>query len=349
MEKETLAALASIISAIISSSTLIIILLLQPWVSPVNYPPQVIELMASETSPQTAGALIKWSAEVYDPENDKIFYKFWLKGPATENKWASQTVWTSSKNCTWTTKNIDCGSSEFMVWVKDGRHSDGETYDSKKNYSFSITTPITFTNSPTSLTGDGFSLYNQGRYMDAFEAYNRAVQINNSYAPGWAGMGFAQNMLGNFEYALKCLNNSTELDPSNSDAWNSKGFALNSLGRYQEAIICLKKAIELNHESGGSWNNIGFALMNLGDNSGALKAFDKAIELNNTDSWRNKGNVYFEMKNYNESLKALEKAIEVDQFDAIAWHGKAIALEELGRETESKAARARSRDLGYPD
>jgi tetratricopeptide (TPR) repeat protein len=344
MEKETIGAWASVISAIISSSTLIIILFIQPWVPHVNYPPQVIDLIPDKTNPQPIGAYITWSAEVFDQENDKIFHKFWLKGPSTKNKWVEQTAWITSKNWNWTVTDADLGSNEIKVWTRDGMHKE---IDCEITRDFNITAPIIFTETASNLAGKGVEFYNQGKYKEAFEAGNKSIYLDDSYAPGWFIMGAAQNMLGNYTKGLEYLNKATDLNRTYIEAWNGKGFALNSMGKYQEALICLDKATKLDPEYGTSWNNMGFSFMNLQNYTEAIRAFDAAIKLNFTSSWQNKGIALSEMGNYNESLKALDKAIEIDPFDALAWNGKSVVLMKLGRYPESEAARSRARELGY--
>jgi len=58
----------------------------------------------------------------------------------------------------------------------------------------------------------GNALYNQGKYEDAIQTYDRAI----------------------------------ELDPLNPEVWQSKGYALNKLGKNKEANDCFWKATGLN-------------------------------------------------------------------------------------------------------
>jgi tetratricopeptide (TPR) repeat protein len=52
--------------------------------------------------------------------------------------------------------------------------------------------------------------------------------------------------LGRYEEALQAIDKALELNPDYFDAWYNKCVALRKLGRYKEAQIAFKKASELN-------------------------------------------------------------------------------------------------------
>lgn len=60
------------------------------------------------------------------------------------------------------------------------------------------------------------------------------------------------------------------------------------------------------------------------------------------------GNALFDLKRYEEALAAHEQAIRLDPNYALAYYGKGVALESLGKKTEAQQAYARARQLGYP-
>jgi len=52
---------------------------------------------------------------------------------------------------------------------------------------------------------------------------------------------------------------------------------------------------------------------------------------------------------YNDAIQAYEMAIEIDPKFAETWHNKGVALDELGRPDEAKAAHDKAKELGYAD
>jgi hypothetical protein len=84
-------------------------------------------------SPQEAGAVITWTAEAADPDNDPILYMFFLNGTAVtdwmpENQW----VWTAAV----------AGTSQIEVRVRDGQHAGPESFDNSSTAEFTINVPV---------------------------------------------------------------------------------------------------------------------------------------------------------------------------------------------------------------
>lgn len=61
-----------------------------------------------------------------------------------------------------------------------------------------------------------------------------------SYASVWYVKGIALNGLGRFEEALQACDKALELSPDYTNIWLVKGIALTELGRYEEAQIAFK-------------------------------------------------------------------------------------------------------------
>ena len=72
------------------------------------------------------------------------------------------------------------------------------------------------------------------------------MNINHGHAGAWNSKGVALSGLGRFEEALESFNMALELDPKNAKAWINKAFALEELGRPKEALAAINIALELN-------------------------------------------------------------------------------------------------------
>jgi len=110
-----------------------------------NEKPVISELAADKASPQEAGSIVTWTAEASDPEDDEIFYCFFLNDkPVTE--------WIKEKKWVWTTGNS--GGMDYInftieaiftidtidVRVRDGKHAGSDGFDDNKSVLFSIET-----------------------------------------------------------------------------------------------------------------------------------------------------------------------------------------------------------------
>ncbi len=65
---------------------------------------------------------------------------------------------------------------------------------------------------------EGNNLYNQDRYEEAADCYQKALAINPYYADAWVNRGVCFFAMRNFEEALPCYNKALELDYNQLDA-----------------------------------------------------------------------------------------------------------------------------------
>ena len=136
--------------------------------------------------------------------------------------------------------------------------------------------------------------------------------------------------------------------------WGGKGYALSKLGKYNESFEALDKAIELSPQNAGSiWYTKAEALNNSRRYDDALKAYDRSIELKGPMdlAYEGKGEALFKLGKYNDAVKAYDEAIELFPLEASgpAWYKKGIALKALDMASESDAAFAKAKELGYQE
>jgi len=100
---------------------------------------------------------------------------------------------------------------------------------------------------PELLTIKGAALVVLGRYEEALQAFDKAIELDPQYADAWNNKGVALYELGRYKEALQAYDKAIELDPYDADAWNDKGTVLGKLGRHYEAQVCYDKAKELGY------------------------------------------------------------------------------------------------------
>jgi hypothetical protein len=99
-----------------------------------NQPPLNPILKPDKPEPQPAGTAITWTAAATDPDGDTLYYRFWLKGPATGNSWTIMQDWSTDNTWMWYTNSADVGDTVISVWIRDGNHAPPERYDVEKIY-----------------------------------------------------------------------------------------------------------------------------------------------------------------------------------------------------------------------
>jgi len=198
----------------------------------------------------------------------------------------------------------------------------------------------------------------QDKCKAAIDALTNATVITPKYVLAWEIMGeILSDDLGRYEDAIEAYDHALQLDPKEYRAWVGKGAALRSLGRNREAEQAYDSALEIDHNLSVAWSGKGVALRSLGRYNESVQAYDEALKaieqdpmynsaaLAVADAWFGKAKSLVgpdrtkeAAQAYNESLKAYEKAIRIDPESAKAWMGKGDALLSLKRFNESTQA-----------
>ena len=125
----------------------------------------------------------------------------------------------------------------------------------------------------------GDVLGRSGRYNEAIEAYDKAIEIDPKLAIAWSNKGNVLGRSGRYDEAIQALDKAIEIDPKLADALQSKGISLIGLGRYDEAIQALDKSIEIKPNNANAWTGKGIAFRHLGRYDEASVCDDKAAAL----------------------------------------------------------------------
>lgn len=92
----------------------------------------------------------------------------------------------------------------------------------------------------------GISLYNQDRYNDSIQAYDKVIEIDPQNAAAWNNKGIDLGMLAKYDEAIKAFDMATMINSSYAEAWYNKGAVHDLQGDYSSAILDYSRAIEIN-------------------------------------------------------------------------------------------------------
>ncbi|MCH8028586.1 MAG: tetratricopeptide repeat protein [Candidatus Dadabacteria bacterium] len=193
----------------------------------------------------------------------------------------------------------------------------------------------------------GVELAKQGKYEEALEAFERAIESEPSNAEAWYRKGIVLGVAGRYEEALVAHVRTLDLDPENVEVWYLKGLVLVTLKRYEESLDALEKALEINPEYSEAWYLKGLALVSLERYEESLDAFDKALEINpeNDVAWYNKGIALYRLERYEEAVEAYDKALNINPDLVEALRNKGVVLYELGSYKEALNTYNKSMEL----
>ncbi len=125
----------------------------------------------------------------------------------------------------------------------------------------------------------GLAHAGQGRFEDAIESYNQALEINPDFAPAHNNLAVALKNLGRFEEAVTCFRRATETDPDLAEAHSNLGNTLSTIGNPTEGAACCRQALKINPGLAEAHGNLGNALRKLGQQEEAIACYIAALRL----------------------------------------------------------------------
>lgn len=181
----------------------------------------------------------------------------------------------------------------------------------------------------------------------ALKYYERALEIDPTYAPAWAGIalchivrggrGMAPPAQANAQ-AREAATKALELDDSIAEAYSALGSVAAHEMDLPGAIRYLQRAIELNPGLTNAHTNLGSIYYYTERHREAQESMLKALSLDPLSMMihTSVGDAYYYAREYERSLVYYRKAIELDpRFDG-AHTDLARSLEALGRFDESR-------------
>lgn len=136
----------------------------------------------------------------------------------------------------------------------------------------------------------------------------------------WLSEGVAHREAGKLKEAIEAYNRALQLDPSYAHAYNNRGFAYYDLKHYERAIEDYDQAIALNPRYTIAYNNRGAAYRNLEQYERAIEDYDQAIALNSqyAIAYGGRGRCYYYLKNYQQAIQDFDRALQLDS-STITW------------------------------
>lgn len=136
----------------------------------------------------------------------------------------------------------------------------------------------------------GVELAEQGKFVQAIAAFNRAIEIYPTYENAHNNLGLALGSQQKFLEATAAFNRALQINPKNFETYNNLGIALGSQGKLPEAVAAFSRAIEINPDDPTSHQNLGVAFWSQGKLPEAVASLQKARELysaqNNSEAVR---------------------------------------------------------------
>jgi tetratricopeptide (TPR) repeat protein len=90
----------------------------------------------------------------------------------------------------------------------------------------------------------GLIQHAHGKYLDAIQAFNRALELNGGESDYYFARGVTYSSTGTTRYAEKDFSMALDLDPLNGEIWFEKAKVSDRLGKREVACHCYQKAFQ---------------------------------------------------------------------------------------------------------
>ncbi len=121
-----------------------------------------------------------------------------------------------------------------------------------------------------------------GRFADAFDDFNRSIELNPKFAKAYSNRGALYVQAGKLDKASDDYRQAIALDPELAVAHKGRGRVCHMLGQFDLAVQHFDAATLLVPDDARIVNNRGDLLTDMGRYRGAMSDYAKAIELDTT-------------------------------------------------------------------
>ncbi len=179
----------------------------------------------------------------------------------------------------------------------------------------------------------------QGRFTEAIEHFQKAIEIKPGYAAAYNNLGTAFLNQGRLDEAAEYYHRALEIYPGFAESHNNLGLLLARQGRTAEAMEHYQRAIELNPNRAEFYINLGNLFATQGRSAEAIAQLHRAIDLNPDypEAHYNLGMAFGTLGHLDEAVRQYRKAIKIKPDYANAHGNLANVLVAQGKLDEAIA------------
>ena len=192
-------------------------------------------------------------------------------------------------------------------------------------------------NNPIAYLNLGRALSTEGRYPEAIQQYEQALQLDPDHTEARISLGAALAMQGQVTQAIQNYERALTLKPDSPAAHYNLGTALASQGKFSEAIQHLERAVQLKPDYADAHVNLGNALGREGRTQEAIQHFESAALLRPrlAEIRVSLGNALGRDGKLSEAIQQFDQALKLKPNSAEAQCGWGSALAGQGKTNEA--------------
>ncbi len=166
----------------------------------------------------------------------------------------------------------------------------------------------------------GFVYNDTGKYEQAVEQFQQAVELEPNNDDAYRGLASAYGGLGKLAEAEATYLRAIEARPSYWAGYRDLGYFYYLHGRYAEAEKRFRTVTELTPDNPRAYTGLGAIYHLMGQDEEAIKVLQKSLAIKPTpEAYTNLGTIYHFEQRYRDAVPMMEKAVELGGANYIRW------------------------------
>ena len=182
----------------------------------------------------------------------------------------------------------------------------------------------------------GVAQLSRDDFVRALTSFEKAIEIDPSYAEAWYQAGFSYGVQGRHGEALKASRQAAKLRPDWAETFVNIGASSFALGQFKEAADAYRQAIKLEDNKPDTQYSLGLSLEKLGRVDEEILAYRRTLLLkpDHANAVEKLGIAYLKQRRYAEALTQFEQ-LKIYKPDAKTFNFIGESQIELGKAEES--------------
>jgi len=149
-----------------------------------------------------------------------------------------------------------------------------------------------------------------GRHAEALKASRNAAKLRPDWAETFVNIGVSSFALNEYKDALDAYKQAAKLDGNNADTQYAIGLTFNKLGRTDEEILAYRRTLSLKPDHANAMEHLGLALFKNKRYGDAAQQFEQLkVYKPDEKTYNYLGESYFEQGKTDDSLDAFNNAV----------------------------------------
>ena len=162
----------------------------------------------------------------------------------------------------------------------------------------------------------GIAYTNTGRYDDAIQQFQQALERESANDDAVRGLGLAFEKTGRFAEAESTFREAIKLRPLYWANYNQLGAFYWRRWRYDEAAKVFQQVIQIVPENYRGYGNLAGVYIMQGKYTEAIPLLERSVAIRpNRSSFTNLGNAYFFLRRFDEAVLAFSHAVQLNDKD----------------------------------